>query len=339
MIRHTTMAAFAALMTAASAMAQPAASPPADGPPWDAYGTPHLVGLPDGRRMNLICMGSGSPTVILESGLGSHVFVWGLVQYKIAKTTRTCAYERAGMGVSDEGPAPRDANAVDADLNALLHASGMKGPYVLVGHSIGGYSVRLFADLHPRQVAGMVLVDPSIDNQKQLIATIAPPPPAPPGGVPPNPCGVAAEAGQLKPGTEVYKACVGEPPNFATPALRAAVMAQEMRAATYRTMASEVGAMDQNSAQAIAHRRTFGDMPLVVLTAGQTGNDPGLTAAQNQAWKKLWMQGHDGMAALSSRGQNRVVEGSGHFIQFEKPQAVIDAVDEVIAEVRKKAGG
>ena len=337
MIRHTTMAALAALMTAASAMAQPAAPQP-DTPPWDAYGTPHLVSLPDGRRMNLICMGSGSPTVVLESGLGSHPYVWSLVQFKIAKTTQACAYERAGMGVSDEGPGPRDAKAVDSDLYALLHAAGLKGPYVLVGHSIGSYSTRLFADLHPRQVAGMVLIDPSIDNQKQLIATIAPPPPAPAGGAPPNPCGVAAEAGQLKPGTDIYKACVGEPPSFVSPVLRAAIIAQEMRPATYRTMAAEVGAMDQNSAEAVAHLRSFGDMPLIVLTAGQTGNDPSFTAAQNQAWKKLWMQGHDGFAALSSRGQNRVVEGSGHFIQFEKPQAVIDAVDEVVAQVRGKAG-
>jgi len=149
---------------------------------------------------------------------------------------------------------------------------------------------------------------------------------------------VAADAGQLKPGTDIYKACVGAP-DFVSPTLRAAIMAQEMRPATYRTMAAEVGAMDQNSAEAVAHRRTFGDMPLIVLTAGNTANDPSFTDAQNQAWKKLWTQGHDDFAALSSRGQNRVVEGSGHFIQFEKPQAVIDAVNEVVAKARRKAGG
>ena len=338
MNRHTTAAALAALMTAASASAQPAASTPADSPPWDAYATPHLVSLPDGRRMNLICMGSGSPTVILESGLGSHVYVWSLVQSKIARTTRTCAYERSGMGVSDEGHGPRDAAAIDSDLHALLHAAGLKGPYVLVGHSIGAYFTRLFADTHPGEVAGVVLVDPSIDNQKQLIATIAPPP-KPAQTPPPNPCAAAAEAGQLKPGTDAYKACVGEPPNFVSPALRASIIAQEMRAATYRTMESEVGAMDQDSAETVASRRRFGDMPLIVLTAGQPAKDPGLTDAQNQAWRELWMQGHDGMAALSSRGVNRVVPGSGHFIQLEQPQAVIDAVDEVVGQVRGTQAG
>jgi pimeloyl-ACP methyl ester carboxylesterase len=332
-----TWAALAAVMTAAPALAQPATATPADSPPWDAYGTPHLVSLPDGRRMNLICMGSGSPTVILETGVGSHVYIWSLVQYKIARLTRTCAYERAGMGVSDEGHGPRDAAAVDADLDALLHAAKLKGPYVLVGHSIGSYFVRLFADLHPKEVAGMVLVDPTIDNQKQLIATIAPPPkPAP--GAPPDPCGAAAQAGELKPENAIYKTCVGEPPTWLSPALRVAIVAQELRAATYRTMASEVGAMDQDSAETTAHRRTFGDMPLVVLTAGQSPKDPGLTDAQNQAWETLWMKGHDEMAALSTRGQNRVVPGSGHFIPIERPQAVIDAVDEVVAEARRKAG-
>ena len=334
MIRHTTMAALAALMTAAQALAQPA--PPPDSPPWEAYGAPHLVGLPDGRRMNLICMGEGSPVVILESGLGTHVSVWGLVQYKMARTTKVCAYERAGMGVSDEGHGPRDAAAVDSDLHALLHAAGLKGPYVVVGHSLGGYFTRLFADTHPQEVAGMVLVDPTIDHQKQLIATIAPPP-KPAQGSPPNPCATAAEAGQLRPGTDVYKACVQEPVPGLPATLRAAMIAQATHAAMYRTVASEAAAMDQDSAETVAHRRSFGAMPLVVLTAGQPPKDPSLTDEKNQAWQKLWMQGHDDIAVLSSRGQNRVVPGSGHFIQFERPQAVIDAVDEVVAQVRQSS--
>ncbi|HEY5409733.1 MAG TPA: alpha/beta hydrolase [Caulobacteraceae bacterium] len=339
MIRHMTMAALAALMTAAPAFAQPAASPPSDGPPWEAYGTPHLVSLPDGRRMNLICMGSGSPVVILESGLGTHVANWGLVQYKIARTTRTCAYERAGLGVNDEGPRPRDANAMDADLSALLRAARLKGPYVLVGHSLGGYPVRLYADLHPREVAGLVLIEPTIDNQKQLIATIAPRPPAPAGVIPPEPCGDAAQAGQLKPGTDIYKACVPPPPPGLPPSVGAAMIAQETRAASYRTLASEAGAIDQDSAETVAHRRSYGDMPLVVLTAGQPAKDPSLSDSQNQAWQALWMKGHNDIASLSSRGQNRVVPGSGHFIQLEQPQAVIEAIDEVVAEARNKAGG
>lgn len=337
MIRHTTAAALAALMTAAQALAQPAPPPSSDPPPWEAYGTPHLVALPDGRRMNLICMGEGSPVVILESGLGTHVSNWGLVQYKIARTTRTCAYERAGLGASDEGPGPRDAAAADSDLHALLKASGLKAPYVLVGHSLGGYHVRLFADLHLEEVAGMVLVDPTIDNQKQLIASIAPRPAAPTTTSPPNPCAAAAEAGQLKPGTDIYKACVPNPPPTLPPSLRAAMIAQATSPAAYRTLASEAGAFDQDSAETVAHRRSYGAMPLVVLTAGQPAKDPSLSDAQNQAWQKLWSQGHDDIAALSSRGQNRVVPGSGHFIQLERPQAVIDAVDEVVAEARRGA--
>ena len=89
----------------------------------------------------------------------------------------------------------------------------------------------------------------------------------------------------------------------------------------------------------MAHRRTFGDTPVLVLTAGRPARDPSLSDAQDQAWRTLWMQGHDAMAALSSRGRNRVVPESGHFIQFEQPQAVIDAVDEVVGEVRQRMGG
>jgi pimeloyl-ACP methyl ester carboxylesterase len=335
MIRPAMMAACGLALTLTAA---PAALAADEAPPWEAYGAPHLVSLPDGRRMNLVCMGQGSPVVILESGLGSHISIWGLVQHKIAKTTTTCAYERAGMGVSDEAHGSRDAAAVAADLDALLRAAKLKGPYVLVGHSLGSYFTRLYADLHPKQVAGMVLIDPSIDNQRQLIAAIAPPPKAAPAN-PPNPCGVAAEAGELKPGTDIYKACVQDPVPSLPASLRAAMIAQATSAAMYRTTASEVAAMDQDSAETVSRRRTFGDMPLIVLTAGRSPKDPSLSDAQNQAWQAAWTKGHDEMAALSTRGQNRVVEGSGHFIQFEKPQAVIDAVDEAVAEARQKTGG
>lgn len=336
MTRSTKLAAFGLTMALSGAPATFGAN---DAPPWDVYATPHLVRLPDGRRMNLICMGAGSPVVILESGLGSHISTWGLVQYKIAHVTRTCAYERAGMGVSDEGHAPRDAIAVDADLYALLRSAGLKGPYVLVGHSLGGYFVQLFADQHRRQVAGIVLVDPTIDNQKQLqqqlFNTIASRTSTPVQNNQPDPCRAAAQAGELKPGTDIYKTCVAEPPKGLPTTLRGTIIAQETRAATYRTKASEVDAMDQDSAEIVAHRRSYGDMPLIVLTSDQRPKVPGLTDAQIQAWEKLWTRGHDEIAALSSQGRSGVVSGSGHYIQLERPQAVIDAVDEVVADVRR----
>ena len=312
-------------------------------PPWGLYARPQqLVLLPDGRRMNLICMGDGSPVVIFNSGLGDPGAYWGLVQHKTARTTRTCAYDRAGLGFSDEGPAPRDAAAVAADLSAMLSASGMKGPYVLVGHSLGSFFVRLFADLYPDQVAGMVLVDPSVEYQSQRSEALVPSSRATP---PPDQaewarkCAAAAQGGELKSGTPAYKDCVPGPPAGLPPDLVASFMAPYAAAPRFRTIESELQSMDRGSAQLAAHRRPYGAIPLIVLTAGQRPKQPGETDEEGQALFKLWIQMHDELAALSSRGENRMVKESGHYIHLEQPQVVVDAVNEAVAAVRQGAGG
>lgn len=113
-----------------------------------------------GRKLHLYCTGAGSPTVVLDAGLGNDWSSWRLVQPRVAAFTRVCAYDRAGLGESDPAPAGpcTSADAV-ADLHALLGAVGRRGPYVLVGHSSGGHNVRLFAATYPGEVAGLVLVD------------------------------------------------------------------------------------------------------------------------------------------------------------------------------------
>jgi pimeloyl-ACP methyl ester carboxylesterase len=118
-----------------------------------------LLEVAPGRRLNLYCVGTGSPTVIFEAGMGDEAGTWGLVQPMVAAHVRACSYERAGLGFSDPANRPGTAaNAVD-DLHHLLAAADIKPPYVLVGHSYGGMIVRLYADLYPRDVAGMVMVD------------------------------------------------------------------------------------------------------------------------------------------------------------------------------------
>ena len=119
-----------------------------------------LVDIGNGRRMNIYCIGQGSPAVIFEAGLGDQVRAWAMVQPAIAKVTRTCSYDRAGLGFSYSSGRPGTAaNAVD-DLHRLLAAASIKPPYVLVGHSLGGLYMQLFADRYRSEVAGMVLVDP-----------------------------------------------------------------------------------------------------------------------------------------------------------------------------------
>jgi pimeloyl-ACP methyl ester carboxylesterase len=115
-----------------------------------------------GRKLHLLCMGRGSPTVLLEAGMGDFSAAWMPVQRRMATNTRVCSYDRAGLGDSDQPTQkPVTSNAYVRDLHALLATAKIVPPYVLVGHSMGGILVRLYAKAHPAEVLGMVLVDSS----------------------------------------------------------------------------------------------------------------------------------------------------------------------------------
>ncbi|MGH9710601.1 MAG: alpha/beta fold hydrolase, partial [Candidatus Acidiferrales bacterium] len=115
--------------------------------------------------LNLDCSGQGSPSVILDSGLGLPAIGWKFVQPEVAKFTRVCSYDRGVYGWSSAGPMPRTSSEIVKELHALLAAAGEKGPYILVGHSFGGYNIRVFNGAYPAEIAGMVLIDASHEDQ------------------------------------------------------------------------------------------------------------------------------------------------------------------------------
>ncbi len=118
-----------------------------------------------GLKMHIDCTGQGSPAVILESGLGDSYVSWRKVQPQVSKFTRVCSYDRAGIGFSDSSSQPRTSKVIAGELHALLRAADLAPAYVLVGHSMGGFDVRVFAGLYRSEVAGMVLVDSSHPDQ------------------------------------------------------------------------------------------------------------------------------------------------------------------------------
>ena len=124
-----------------------------------AYPAPGRLVDVGGYRLHIQCVGSGSPTVVLDAGLGGASLDWNLVQSEIGSMAQVCSYDRAGMGWSDPGPLPRTPDQIAHELHTLLTNAGIAGPYILVGHSLAGKNVRLFASQHPDEVAGMVLVD------------------------------------------------------------------------------------------------------------------------------------------------------------------------------------
>jgi pimeloyl-ACP methyl ester carboxylesterase len=304
---------------------------------WEAYGHPHqLVGIGDDRRLNLYCLGSGSPVVILDGGLGNDITAWRKVHVELARTTRVCAYDRAGIGFSDPGPVPRTAAALAADLEALLRAARVRPPFVLVGASIAGLHLRLFADSHLAQVAGMVLVDPSFEHQVARYEAATPN--STTAAATQQVAGLrfcidALRNGTPPVGSRAYSDCVGSSDGD-LPAAALRGLAAQITSDSYRMVLSELQEFNGASADQVdASRRSYGALPLIVLTAGGVGTPDADTVTRTRIWSEM----HERMAALSTRGLHRMVTGATHHIALSKPNAVIAAVNDVLAAARPRS--
>ena len=301
------------------------------------------VTIAPGRTLNLYCTGSGTPTVVLDSGWGGPTTAWAYVQPGVARFTRVCSYDRAGQGFSGPGPLPRDTDALVGDLHGLLHAAGLRPPFVLVGHSLAGLDAVLFADRYSDELAGMVLVDPAFPHQAEQMSRI------PEVGailrktVPDfAPCEAAARAHRLPVAPLLVDLCLNHDPAYGVPLVRA-MDQMSLRPELWTSLASEIGSFgsapgaptpDVDSQELDRASASFGAMPLVVLTAGNKVALPGLSVAQADALFGVWNHGHDLIAALSSRGRNQLVPDTSHYIQFYQPGTVIDAIHEVVADTR-----
>lgn len=289
-----------------------------------------LARLPDGRRLNFRCSGQGAPTVVLEGGYAATSLAWGRVRALVSKTNRVCTYDRAGYGFSDPGPLPRDGAAIARDLDRGLRAAKISGPFIVVGHSAGALYVRLFSNRRPREVVGMVLVDPSVEYQEQRFAAEFGPGA---GSVAPiravaTRCLAAAEQ-DLLPSTDPGLVRCSDRGSQNQPAsVVAARLAESIRASTWRTKLSELDNLwTSTSAQLSDGRQSYGELPLIVLTAGGTYSnapEPARSAVQG-----LWERLHQELAARSTRGVNRQVADSSHMMMNDRPEVVAAAISEV----------
>lgn len=288
-----------------------------------------LVDVGDGRRIQMDCRGSGVPTVVLESGLDLYgSLAWGSVHDSLARTTRTCAYSRAGIMWSDPGRAPFDSRHAARDLRAALAANGESAPWVMVGHSIGAAYVMTYTKLFAPEVRGVVLVDGSHPDQFVRFHAVT--------GKSLVPSPTTARVGAALAWTGILRALPSEP---------ATAWGREIAApssaflpTSLGTLAEEARAVPITLARA-GEARSFGDRPLIVLTATapQSAADlaaMGLTAEQGALVQSASRALHADQATWSRRGRNEEVPGASHYIQFDRPDAVIGAVREVVAMVR-----
>jgi pimeloyl-ACP methyl ester carboxylesterase len=257
-----------------------------------------------GSRLHLWCTGDGAPAVILDTGLGGSSVDWGFVQPDVARFTRVCSYDRAGMGYSDPGRSPRTARRIASELAELLARSGMTGPVVLVGASIGGLNVRVFASDYPDRSAGLVLVDASHEDQAHEVPGMA-------RFVP-----LLSTIGVLR----VVGMSFGQRIESLAPSVQHFARATSFRTAGARATAAEIIHVRESAAEVRSSRRKL-TIPVVVVTGGR---------GADENWRQLQRD----QAALSDRGCLIIAEQSGHVVAVEQPGVVVEAIRTVVETAR-----
>lgn len=316
----------------------------ADNSPADIlFAQPGQLVSVNGFRLSLYCLGNGSPAVIFDSGFLDWAPSWSTVQPQIAKWTRVCSFDRAGTGFSDPGPMPRTSLRIAEELHSALHRAGIAGPYILVGHAFGGDNVRTFADLHMREVAGLILVDADATDLEpeamqeldrrgrgELVSqlrdcrnAIAEHKPLPSLGSAPD---------------DSKKTCAqqlffrGLPEAEWSPELNAKLLEiAQTKIAMYDAFASEMEQMTRDEDYLQQHRRSFGSRPIRVLTSGHHGmpDVPDRVKYQHDITKAQtrWL-------ALSSNSKQIFAHSNSEYVQFDDPQTVISAIREVYTQAK-----
>jgi pimeloyl-ACP methyl ester carboxylesterase len=272
-----------------------------------------------GYRLHLNCTGIGAPTVLMDAGLGGGVLDWSTVQPEVARFARVCTYDRAGMAWSDSGASPRTGEQIVKELHTLLGNAGERVPYVLVGHSIAGVYVQLYTSRYPDEVAGVVLVDSSHEDQLSrkelpqipsfypvLIKALSP------FGVPRIMNKVAAASPNLPPEVETKRAAI-----------------YSHTRSMYAT-ADEMASLSASMEQLRAAPMRLGDKPLIVLTRGLNEESSSGSLKEAERMRQVWLELQADMVRRSSNGRQIIAEKSGHYIQFYQPGLVVDAVRQVV---------
>lgn len=297
-----------------------------------------------GVNHHLYCVGSGSPTLVLEAGLGDNSLTWYPVQSALARNMRVCSYDRPGLGWSDPIDSTMQPEDVARNLHALLNNAGISPPYVLAGHSRGGIYVRAFYHQFPEETQGIVLVDSTHEQSpahqypyaawdywKQALQMAV--------------AGPLSRVGLIR---LMGIADAGRRPSSLPAEVLAAKSAMQNRTDTAHAVVNEIAVMRQGLDPATPPPLSLGKLPLLVLTAGNRV-DPGLVEREagksggnieaEKALAGIQQTEQNDLARLSSNSRHIVVKNSGHFIMQDQPEEFVSAVSEFIKPVAVRLEG
>jgi len=281
---------------------------------WDLYfKNSQPVKLSDGRTINLMCEGQGSPVVILDAGMGNGAWTWRHVHIELARTTRVCAYDRSGYGQSSRSTSERTAGAEADELAQLLERAALPAPYILVGRSYAAFIDRLYAHRHLNQVAALILVDSSTEYQFTRYASVYPDDAKKDAeALHARECLKSAQTGTLS------NQCQVQPPRD-LPASRADWWRQQAPALA-EAMLLEYIDMNSTSSDQLSAERSLGSLPVLLL--------------ERDLPEVIWRQMHEETLSISSNSKLETVKGAAHQIQEDQPMAFVEAVNGVVSQVR-----
>jgi pimeloyl-ACP methyl ester carboxylesterase len=272
-----------------------------------------------GHRLHINCVGTGSPTVVIDAGWGDWSATWdSTVQPSVAETTRVCTYDRAGYGYSEAGPLPRTTEHFVRELHTLLQEARVPGPYVIVGHSLGGALARVFAHEYAAEVVGVVLID---SMNPRAVDSSAPATPVPSDSQSSGDwiLTLPARVGLLR----LFAGPLGMKSGLSAEVADAYV-AYSVTPRYFQTYLIDEGrGMPVGLAQARAVQ-SLGKVPLIVLTAG-------LELAPDHQAEQLEL------LHLSSESQQLFADHSGHNVQIDQPEAAVGAIVQVVEQIRRTA--
>jgi pimeloyl-ACP methyl ester carboxylesterase len=258
-----------------------------------------------GYKLQVSCWGNGSPTVVLETGAGTSIDAWRNVQAKIPANLRYCAYNRAGLGMSDPAPiSPRTTADHAKDLRAVITKAGITPPYILMAHSLGGLTARQYATQYPQDVAGILLVDSTHPDQ------------------------TAAQRSTLP------SQAVGE--SEAVTKVRA-----QLQDSFLQNVPAEFGGLNiYESMQQAKAAGSLGSIPLVVLAESPSGVarswPSGLPPDVYAKLADVWMGLQHDLTTLSTNSTYMEAENSGHMIMIDEPEAILRALDVLVQKIKTK---
>lgn len=288
---------------------------------WHAPG--RLIEVEPGRSMHIYCIGSGTPTMVLEAGLGDFgLSSWYSVLPQLSALSRTCAYDRAGTGWSDPPRVRPMPTAMVDDLHTLLAKSGEPGPYVLVGHSLGGPIIRHYAMHYPGEVAGLILVDGSHEDQLERMK-----------GIPSWTQLVVKSLPALHFLGIDRVVAQGQ----ITDTMSAIAAARTTSDAAMHNTADLSNDLPAFFAEVKRDVKPFGPLPVTALTAGKM-SVPGVTPEVADGLHREWVKMHKEIVARSTRGRWILAEKSRHYIQRDQPDLVIKSVREMLDTIRSVRG-